>query len=164
MTDATGKTIDFTNTIIIATSNAGTTFIQEGIRNNQEVALIRQGLLDGVLHTYFKPELINRFDGVVVFRPLDEANVIEITRLLLRRVISQMATKGITLEVTEGAIAELAQEGYDPLYGARPLKRVIQERLDGALAQFLLKGKLGRRDVVVYDAGGVISVSKAEEL
>lgn len=164
LTDASGRTIDFTNAIIIATSNAGTEFIQDQIRAGTDITQIRQALFATVLQRYFKPELINRFDDVVVFRPLDQKSIVAIARLLLGRVVAQMEQKGITLRVTDAALEKLAQEGFDPVYGARPLRRVMQERLDAALAKYLLQGKLGRRDVVVYDVGGRITVEKADQL
>ncbi len=164
LTDASGRTIDFTNAIIIATSNAGTEFIQDQIRAGTDTAHIREALFATVLQRYFKPELINRFDDVVVFRPLSQDTIVGIARLLLNRVVAQMEQKGITLRVTDAAIEQLAQEGYDPVYGARPLRRVMQERLDAALAKYLLQGKLGRRDVVIYDVGGRITIEKADEL
>ncbi len=164
LTDSTGRTVDFTNTIIIATSNAGTQFIQDELRQGKTVASIRQTLLQEELKKYFKPELLNRFDGVVVFKPLGITEVVQITGLLLNKLASNLKTKGIALRASSAAIEELAQEGFDPLYGARPLQRVIQEKVDNALANYLLTGKLTRRDVVVLEPGGVVRVEKASKL
>ncbi|MBI4090170.1 MAG: AAA family ATPase [Candidatus Kerfeldbacteria bacterium] len=164
LTDAGGRTIDFTNTIIIATSNAGTDVIQERMKAGQRPEQIREELVERVLGQYFRPEFLNRFDDVIVFTPLSPEEVAQITELLLKKVAAQLASRGITLQASAEAIRELAAAGFDPIYGARPLRRVIQERVDNALATFLLTGKLSRRDVAVLDGGGVIRVERAEQL
>ena len=164
LTDASGRTVDFTNTIIIATSNAASDIIQDSLQKKQSVDLIRRQLLTSDLKRYFKPELINRFDGVVVFTPLSMDEVVKITKLLLNKVGQTLTAKGITLRVTDAAVKELAQEGFDPLYGARPLQRAIQDKVDNALANYLLTGKLTRRDVVVLEPGGNIRIDKARRL
>ncbi|MFH1111771.1 MAG: ATP-dependent Clp protease ATP-binding subunit [Patescibacteria group bacterium] len=164
LTDSTGRTVDFTNAIIIATSNAGTQFIQDSMRQGKTIMQIHQYLLQNELKQYFRPELINRFDGVVVFKPLDFQNVIAITKLLLDKLARNLLTKGITLQASTAAIEELAREGFDPLYGARPLQRVIQDKVDNALANYLLTGKLTRRDVVILEPGGVVRIEKASKL
>lgn len=160
LTDALGRTIDFTNVILIGTSNAGTDFIQEEIQKNTPIRQIQEVLIREKLKPYFRPEFLNRFDGVVVFKPLGKEEIKQIAQLFLKKVIKQMKEKGVTLRVTDEAVTELAEAGFDPIFGARPLKRVIQERVSDALAKFLLTGKLGRRDVVVFEKGGVIRVEK----
>ncbi len=162
LTDALGRTVDFTNLIIVATSNAGTQFIQDRIRENIHIEDITNELINNQLKEIFRPEFLNRFDSVVVFRPLTPEEIFLIAGLLLNKVKQRLETKGIFLEVTKAAQQELAEVGFDPVFGARPLRRVIQDRVDDALARFLLQGNLGRRDVVVYDVGGKISVKKAE--
>jgi len=164
LTDATGRTVDFTNTIIIATSNAGTQFIQDSMASQVPQEFIRRSLLKGGLQDYFRPEFLNRFDGVVVFRPLAEEDVVKIAGLLLAKLGRELEQKGVHLKVTPEAVAELAHKGFDPLYGARPLRRVIQDTVDSALASYLLTGKITRRDVVVLEPGGGIRVEKAEKL
>ena len=163
-TDGLGHTIDFTNSIIIATSNAGTPVIQEGIRNNESLELIKRRLLEKELKKYFRPEFINRFDGVIVFKPLSTQDIIEITRLMLEKVAAKLKQKGISFKVTSDAIIELAQEGYDPEFGARPMRRLIQDKVDNALAEHLLKGQISRRDVAVLEKDGTIRIEKAKEL
>lgn len=164
LTDNTGRTIDFTNVILIATSNAGTSFIQEKMREGLPIEQIKQGLIENELKKYFRPEFLNRFDGIVVFKPLTMVEVKAIAKLLLNKVGARLAEKGINLEVTDDAIAELAEGGFDPQFGARPLRRVIQERVDDSLATYLLTQKLGRRDTVILQKGGVIDVKKAKKL
>ncbi|MFH1867269.1 MAG: ATP-dependent Clp protease ATP-binding subunit [Patescibacteria group bacterium] len=164
LTDSNGRTVDFTNTIIIATSNAGSQLIQDSLRVGKNISEITKELRESELKNYFKPELLNRFDGVVVFTPLSLPEVVKITKLLLTKLSETLALKGIALKVSSQAVKELAQEGFDPLYGARPLQRTIQERVDNALANYLLTGKLTRRDMVVLEPGGVVRVEKASKL
>lgn len=161
LTDGSGRVVDFTNAIIVATSNAGTDFIQERIRVGEEVEQIRDQLVDYQLKDYFRPEFLNRFDGIIVFRPLNMNEVEEIARLMISQVGQNLSQRGVILEVTEAAIKELAQAGFDPTLGARPLRRVVQEKVADVLANYLLENKLSRRDTVVFDASGAISVRKA---
>ncbi|MFH0853095.1 MAG: ATP-dependent Clp protease ATP-binding subunit [bacterium] len=164
LTDGTGRTVDFTNSIIIATSNAGTEVIQKRMNEGVKLESIKQELISSVLNQHFKPELINRFDRITVFRPLTMAEIVEIAKLMLGRITHQLKDRGVTFTAEPEAVKELAQLGFDPIYGARPLRRVIQERVDNALANYLLQGKLGRRDVAVLEQGGHIRVEQAERL
>lgn len=164
LTDSSGRTIDFTNVILVATSNAATPLIQERVVAGVPVSHIKEELMSGGLAQYFRPEFLNRFDNIIVFKPLAPEDVLAIAKLLIKSVGARLKEKGITLEATDAAVAELAKKGYDPRYGARPLRRVIQENVDDALAKFLLTGKLSRRDVAVLEAGGKISIKQAREL
>lgn len=164
LTDNTGRTVDFTNAIIIATSNAGTDFIQDEMKKGTAVEEIQRVLIQEKLKEHYRPEFLNRFDGVIVFKPLTQDEVLQIAWLQLGKLQVQMEDKGIHLKVTDEAAEELAKEGFDPLFGARPLKRVLREKVNDALANFLLTGKIGRRDVVYLDPGGKIRIEKAEEL
>ncbi|MFA6573668.1 MAG: ATP-dependent Clp protease ATP-binding subunit [Patescibacteria group bacterium] len=164
LTDGAGRTIDFTNLILIATSNAGTAEIQEGMRMGLTIEQITKQLNNEILKRSFKPEFLNRFDGVIVFKPLDFDQVIDIAGLELLKVSEQLARKGITLKADAEAIIELARAGFNPEMGARPLRRVIQERVDSSLAKSMLSGKIGRRDVVILEKGGTIRIEKAPEL
>ena len=161
LTDSTGRTIDFTNVILIATSNAGTAIIQAGIEAGETLESIKQRLLQRELGQYFRPEFLNRFDGIIVFKPLDFEQVIAITRLMLTQLGVLLKDKGVQLRVSEPAIMELAQSGFDPQFGARPLRRAIQEHVDNALANALLTGQLARRDIAILEPGGKIRVEKA---
>ena len=160
LTDALGRTVDFTNMIIVATSNAGTSYIQEQISAGKKVDEFKDILIKEKLKDLFRPEFLNRFDGVVVFRPLKREEIYQIAGLMLKKVQKRLDDKGIFFEVTEAAKRELAEAGFDPVFGARPLRRVIQERVDNALSDFLLAGNVGRRDVIVYDVGGKLSLRK----
>lgn len=165
LTDNVGRTIDFTNIILIATSNAGTPYIQEGIKMNLSLEEIKKHLISVELKPYFRPELLNRFDGIIVFKPLAQVEIEQIARLMLDKIAKQLEDKrGIVLRVTDEAVQELAQAGFDPIFGARPLRRVIAERVEDALTELILKQRLGRRDKVILEAGKVMRVEKAREL
>ncbi|MFZ2681971.1 MAG: ATP-dependent Clp protease ATP-binding subunit [Patescibacteria group bacterium] len=164
LTDGLGRTVDFTNIILIATSNAGTQFIQDQVEAGAAISAIKTELMERELKTIYRPEFLNRFDDVIVFTPLTREDVVAIAYLSLAKVTERLKAKGITFSVTDAAVHELAEQGYDPKFGARPLRRVIQEKVENQLADFLLKGSVGRRDSLVFDAGGVITLNKAEEL
>lgn len=164
LTDNGGRVIDLTNIILIATSNAGTPIIQEEVRKGTSTEAIKDMLMNEALRQYFRPEFLNRFDGIIVFKPLSADEILQITWLLIGKIQEQLKTKGITFEVQDVAAEELAQAGFDPVFGARPLRRVIQERVENALANFLLTQKIGRRDTVVLKAGGALEIRKAEAL
>lgn len=164
LSDSQGREVDFTNAMIIATSNAGTSQIQDGIRAGLSLEQIRENLLERELKAVFRPELLNRFDGVIVFKPLEMEEVVKIAGLMFERVARQMEGKGIILRADPESLRELAQAGFDPTLGARPLRRVIQDTVDGGLARMLLEGKIARRDVVTLRTGGVLEVRKASAL
>ncbi len=164
LTDGNGRTIDFTNVILIATSNAGTQHIQDRMRDGASVSTIKDELLNQELNKYFRPEFLNRFDSVVVFTPLSPIEVTKIVRIMVAEITDRLGRKGISFTATPEAIAELALNGFDPIFGARPLRRAVQEHVDNALAQYMLQGKLGRRDMAVLEPGGVIRVEQAERL
>ena len=161
LTDAQGRTVDFTNVIIIATSNAGTTYIQDQVRAGAPLVRIKTALVQEQLRGIFKPEFINRFDAVVVFAPLTLVEVNEIARRMVKGIAKRLEERGVFLRVTEEAIAEFAQRGFDPAFGARPLRRVLQDTVENTLANFLLAHKVDRRDVVVIKPGGVVEVEQA---
>ncbi|MFH1631527.1 MAG: ATP-dependent Clp protease ATP-binding subunit [bacterium] len=164
LTDGSGRTVDFTNVILIATSNAGTQYIQDQVSAGVDLDTIKQHLIEDELKKVYRPEFLNRFDGVMVFKPLSQEDVVSIAYLMLAQVKARLEAKGIKFEASDEAVHELAKKGYDPKFGARPLRRVIQESVDNAVAEFLLQGKVGRRDTLVYEPGGKIRVEKAAEL
>lgn len=164
LTDGQGRTIDFTNVILIATSNAGTQYIQDEVAKGTAIEAIKEGLLENELRGIYRPEFLNRFDGVIIFKPLSQEDVVAIAFLMINKVAQRLAAKGINLRASDEAVFELAKKGYDPKFGARPLRRVIQENVENAVADYLLRGQVGRRDTLVLEAGGVITVEKAAEL
>lgn len=165
LTDGTGRTFDMSNTMIIATSNAGTQEIQNSFQAGLPVEVIKEQLMEGALMDTFSPEFLNRFDNVVVFKPLTFQEVYEIAVRMLRKLAQRMLNeKGIRMNITPEAVQEITQKGYHPLYGARPLRRVIQDTVDDALAKLLLAQRIDRRDTVVLKAGGQMDVKKAQKL
>lgn len=164
ITDAKGRVIDFTNVILICTSNAGTKTIQKRILEGITPKEIKEELLNQELMDYFKPEFLNRFDGIVVFKPLSRDEILKIAELLLNHVAKELEKKGIQLEITSGALRELAELGFDPIYGARPMRRVIQDKVDNVIAEYILEGKLGRRDRIIFDMGGKAEIVKPKKL
>ncbi len=158
LTDSVGRVIDFTNVILIATTNAGTAYVQEQLRANVTTAVIKDKLLHGELKQYFRPEFLNRFDGIVLFKALNRADIIQVAGLMLKRIGKDLETKGIELKVEPAAMEFLADVGFDPEFGARPMRRALQERVENQLAELLLSGKVKRRDTVVIGQGGVIKV------
>ncbi|HEY2806192.1 MAG TPA: ATP-dependent chaperone ClpB [Gemmatimonadales bacterium] len=151
LTDSQGRTVDFRNTVIIMTSNIGSQFILEMATEKWEA--IEARVLDA-LRGHFRPEFLNRVDDVILFKPLSEKDLTRIVDIQLRRVAAQLAERKIILDVTPAAKAFLASEGYDPIFGARPLKRVIQRRLQNPLALEVLAGKIGEGDTVKVDRKG----------
>lgn len=162
LTDGIGRTIDFTNTMVIATSNAGTPYIQEEVAQGTSLERIKTGLLERELKGIFRPEFLNRFDGVIVFKPLTLDDVTQIAWLLVHGISKRLEEKGIAFRAEDAAVEELAEAGFDPLFGARPLRRVIQERVDNALADALLRGEIGRKDQVTLLPGSKLQVDKAK--
>ncbi len=164
LTDGQGRTIDFTNCILIATSNAGAVYIQEQIIAGTNIEKIKSGLINEHLNKVMRPELINRFDGVIVFKPLSQENVVDITKLMLVGIAKTLESKGVGLRAEEEGVRKLAQLGFDPKFGARPLRRLLQERVENIIANKILNKELERRDVVVVDANAEIKVEKGKEL
>jgi ATP-dependent Clp protease ATP-binding subunit ClpC len=164
LTDAAGRTVDFTNCIIVATSNAGTPYLQQAVAEGKGTDEIRTRLMEVELRGIYRPELLNRFDGVIVFKPLTKDEVLQIAYLLIGAVSARLEPKGIGFRATDEAVAELAAKGFDPLFGARPLRRVIQEEVDNAIANALLEGRVRRRDTIVLKPGGQIEIEQAPAL
>lgn len=158
LTDSVGRVVDFTNIIIIATSNAGTGYVQEQMRSGVASEIIKEHLLHGELKSYFRPEFLNRFDGIVLFKALTMDNIKQIAKLMLNRVISDLEHKSIQLIVDDEALDYLASIGYDPEFGARPMRRVLQERVENKLAEMILSGEIKRRDRVVLGSGSSLTV------
>lgn len=153
LTDSTGRVIDFTNTIIIATSNAGTEYASRELAAGKALEDVRQALVREELKQYYRPEFINRFDGVVLFKPLNREEIKHIAELMLKRVAKDLETRGVFLRVEPAALEALADVGFDPQFGARPMRRAIQEHVENTLAEMVLSGKFNRRDTVVIGAG-----------
>ena len=117
----------------------------------------------GEVKTQFRPEFINRIDEIVVFHALDETNIASIARVQLKQLVKRIEAMEMSIEVSDSAVAELAKAGFDPVYGARPLKRAIQQQIENALSKAILEGKFGPKDTIVVDSkNGVFTFDKAK--
>lgn len=158
LTDGQGRTVDFRNTVVIMTSNLGSHLIQENAENMSYDEM--KTIVMNVVGQHFRPEFINRIDETVVFHPLDKENIRAIARIQLERLIKRMAERGYEVTVTDAAVDHIGEAGFDPLFGARPLKRAIQQELENTLAQQILSGKLLPNSPVTvdYQEGRVVAV------
>ncbi|WP_142803420.1 ATP-dependent chaperone ClpB [Tepidiphilus sp. J10] len=145
LTDGQGRTVDFRNTVIVMTSNLGSQRIMQ--MSGDDYQVIKLAVLAEV-RGFFRPEFLNRIDEVVVFHPLAEEHIAGVARIQLRRLEARLARMDMALEVTEEALRELAKAGYDPVYGARPLKRAIQDLIENPLAKAILEGRFGPKDTI----------------
>ncbi|MGH2462893.1 MAG: ATP-dependent chaperone ClpB [Candidatus Limnocylindria bacterium] len=151
LTDAQGRTVDFKNTVVIMTSNVGSTALVEAADAGDETFDRAAEAVRLQLREHFRPEFLNRVDEIIVFQPLSEDQLMEIVGLLLAGVQARLADAGITLELTDAARAHVAREGYDPQFGARPLRRAIQRAVENPLAKAVLAGEFTRGDTVRID-------------
>jgi ATP-dependent Clp protease ATP-binding subunit ClpB len=155
ITDGQGRTVDFKNTVIIMTSNIGSQYITE-----EESSVARERLVMDALRAHFRPEFLNRVDEIIIFDRLTEDDLKKIVEIQLGRLTKRLAQQNITLELTEAAKALLAREGYDPVYGARPLKRVIQRDLLNPLSFDILEGKFREGQTIkVHERNGKLEFS-----
>ena len=160
LTDGQGRTVDFRNTVLIMTSNLGGQLIQE--MSNRPFEEVREAVM-GVLRDHFRPEFLNRVDDIIVFKPLTQDQLGAIVDIQLARLQRRLDERKIVLEVTEAARKLLIERGWDPVYGARPLKRTIQRIVQDPLAMQLLEGRFSDGDMVVVDAkGGALTFAKAK--
>ncbi|NMG09222.1 ATP-dependent Clp protease ATP-binding subunit [Brasilonema sp. UFV-L1] len=174
LTDAKGRTVDFKNTLIIMTSNIGSKVIEKGggglgfqfAEDEAEASYNRiKTLVNEELKTYFRPEFLNRLDEIIVFTQLKKDEVKQIADIMLREVSSRLTEKGITLEVSDRFKERVLQEGYNPSYGARPLRRAIMRLLEDSLAEAMLSGEITEGDTAVVDVDddGQVKVNKSEK-
>jgi ATP-dependent Clp protease ATP-binding subunit ClpB len=159
LTDGQGRTVDFKNTVIIMTSNLGSQMIQS--MSDQDYQLVKLAVM-GEVKTYFRPEFVNRIDEVVVFHALGEANIKSIAAIQLQYLAKRLAAMDMQLELTDAAVTEIANAGFDPVYGARPLKRAIQSEIENPLAREILAGNFIAKDIVKVDVkAGKLVFTKA---
>ncbi len=151
MTDGQGRTVDFKNTVIVMTSNLGSGEIQQMQANAQPEA-IKDAVMEQV-KAHFRPEFINRIDEIVVFNALDDEAIKSIAKIQVAKLAERIAAQDITFEVTPAALEAIAQAGFDPVYGARPLRRAVQDKLENPVARLLLEGRAAPKDKVVCDYG-----------
>ncbi|MCX6761056.1 MAG: ATP-dependent Clp protease ATP-binding subunit [Candidatus Nealsonbacteria bacterium] len=149
LTDGSGNRINFKNSIIIATSNAGYQIILEAIKENSQWPNVKQKLLDYFFKEgIFRPEFINRFDAMVVFKPLSRENILMVAEMMLKKIEENLKEKNIDLIITHALKQKIAELGYDPTFGARQMKRVIQNKIEDVLATAILSGEIKRKDMI----------------
>jgi ATP-dependent Clp protease ATP-binding subunit ClpC len=156
VTDGQGRTVDFSNTIIIMTSNLGTEFARKGgalgfVQGSDEQTIVDHQKIERAMRETFRPEFLNRIDEIIIFAPLSLRQVESIVDLQMRDVFAQLRERGIGIHLTESARAWLAAKGYDPQFGARPLRRAIQRYVENPLSSQLLKGDIAVGDLVFID-------------
>ena len=155
LTDGQGRTVDFRNAVIVMTSNLGSQMIQEMSDDDSAESYTKmKAAVMGVVQAHFRPEFINRLDDIVVFHPLDKAQIRDIAKIQLRGLEKRLAERGIRIALSDKAFDLLGNIGFDPVYGARPLKRAIQQQLENPLAQRILSGEYANGDTVGVDADG----------
>jgi len=163
LTDSQGRTVDFRNTVIIMTSNLGSQKIQELAAQGDLAGM--KGVVMEVVAQHFRPEFINRVDETVVFQPLGRDQIRDIARLQITQLDKRLREQDIVLELNDEAYDTIGELGYDPVYGARPLKRAIQQHLENPLAQMLLRGEFVAGDIIkVGVENGELVFTKATAL
>ncbi|MCB1561690.1 MAG: AAA family ATPase, partial [Xanthomonadales bacterium] len=154
LTDGQGRTVDFRNTVIVMTSNLGSNVIQDMDADSVDGYAQMKAAVMGAVQGHFRPEFINRLDEIVVFHPLQKAQIRQIARIQTEHLAKRLAERQIRLEISDKALDLLGNVGFDPVYGARPLKRAIQQQLENPLAQKILAGDFGPDSTVKVDTEG----------
>ena len=152
ITDSQGRTVDFKNTILIMTSNIGAGYLLDGIKEDGSISKEAQDMAMNDLRAHFRPEFLNRLDEIIMFKPLTKENIRAIIDLLVADVNRRLEEKELTIELTEAAKDCIVEGGYDPMYGARPLKRYLQKNVETLAARLILAGNVGREDTILIDA------------
>ena len=151
ITDSQGRTVDFKNTILIMTSNIGSTYLLDGIQENGEISKQSEEMVMKDLRGHFRPEFLNRLDEIIMFKPLTKENIGSIVNLMLNDLNRRLESQEIQLELTDAAKDYIIEGGYDPVYGARPLKRFLQKNVETLAARLILSGEVGTEDTIVID-------------
>ena len=151
ITDSQGRTVDFKNTILIMTSNIGSSFLLEGIDEEGNIKDENQELVMNDLRGHFRPEFLNRLDEIVMFKPLTRSNIGGIVDLIVANLNQRLADKDLKICLTDAAKKYVADNGYDPVYGARPLKRYLQKNVETLAAKVILEGKVNMGDTIIFD-------------
>lgn len=151
ITDSQGRTVDFKNTILIMTSNIGAAYLLDGISENGEIHPEAEKMVMNDLRAHFRPEFLNRLDEIILFKPLTKNNIGKIVDLLVKDLSTRLANQELSLELSDGAKAKVIENGYDPVYGARPLKRYLQKYVETLAAKCILSGQVSAGDTIVLD-------------
>ena len=153
ITDSQGRTVDFKNTVIILTSNLGSQYLLDGIGSDGEISEEARQAVTELLRSTFRPEFLNRLDEIVFYKPLTRENISAIIDLLIADLRARLAEKSLSLEITPKARELIIENGYDPVYGARPLKRYLQSKAETLLAKAILSRDLHAGDTLTLDVG-----------
>ncbi len=151
ITDSQGRTVDFKNTILIMTSNIGSAYLLDGIDEDGKIRSEAENMVMNDLKAHFRPEFLNRLDEIILFKPLTRENISGIVDLMIADVNKRLEDKELTIELTEAAKAYVVEHGYDPVYGARPLKRYLQKNVETLAARLILEGDVRAQDVILMD-------------
>ena len=151
ITDSQGRTVDFKNTILIMTSNIGSSYLLEGIDDNGNIKQENQDLVMNDLRNHFRPEFLNRLDEIIMFKPLTRDNIGGIVDLVIDSVNERLKDRELQIKLTDAAKTYVADNGYDPVYGARPLKRYLQKNVETLAARVILEGKVSMGDTITFD-------------
>ena len=157
ITDSQGRTVDFKNTIIIMTSNIGSTYLLEGIDDNGTIKQEASDMVMDDLRAHFRPEFLNRLDEIIMFKPLTKDNISDIISLLIADVNRRLADKDLKVELTDEAVHFIADNGFDPTYGARPLKRYVQKTVETMAAKLILTGDVNNNTITIDVENGVLT-------
>ena len=148
ITDSQGRTVDFKNTILIMTSNIGSSYLLEGIDENGNIREESKDMVMNDLRAHFRPEFLNRLDETIMFKPLTRDNISSIVRLMMEDLNKRLEDRQICVELTDEAMKAVIDGGYDPVYGARPLKRYLQKYVETLSARLILSGTVGEGDII----------------
>ena len=164
ITDSQGRTVDFKNTILIMTSNIGSSYLLEGIELNGSISEEAQTMVSNELKAHFRPEFLNRLYEIILFKPLTKDNIGGIVDLLMKELNARMNNQELSIELTSKAKEFIIEGGYDPVYGARPLKRFIQKNVETLTARLILGGSVSTGDTILIDltSGRLEAIIKPE--
>ena len=164
ITDSQGRTVDFKNTILIMTSNIGSQYLLDGMDENGNISQESQNAVMEDLRAHFRPEFLNRLDETIMFKPLTKDNIYDIIDLLVADVNKRLADREISIFLTEDAKKYVVDGGYDPNYGARPLKRFLQKHVDTLAAKLMLQGDVGAQDTIIIDVDDGKLVARSQSV
>ena len=163
ITDSQGRTVDFKNTILIMTSNLGSSYLLDGIDENGNISENAVNMVNSELRSHFKPEFINRLDEIIMFKPLTKDNISKIVDILMKNLNKRVADKELKITLTDNAKQYITENGFDPVYGARPLKRYLQKNVETMSAKMILSGDIDAGDEIIIDYDGNSLVSKIKK-
>lgn len=163
ITDSQGRTVDFKNTILIMTSNIGSPYLLDGIDSNGEIKNEAEEMVMTDLRNHFRPEFLNRLDEIILFKPLTKDNIGKIVELMVKDLNKRLSDQELSLELTDDAKARVINEGYDPVYGARPLKRYLQKYVETLAARQILSGNIHAGNTIVLDVQGEDFITKVKD-